>query len=154
MSQRETASDASTDTHGLEEALEGLRLAEARLARRVHRDSVTSPRDRAALRYVLHRCDHDDPATPSEIAEHLGVSPAAVSAVIERLVQGGAVTTESRLEDRRSKHVRLRDRSELDDGVDPVTDAIRGVLAQFTPEQAEVIRDCLVQLRGAIDRAA
>lgn len=141
-----------TDRHGVAWALEELRLAEARLDRRRQGRAPTS-RERAAARYVFERADDDDPATPSELAEHLGVSQSTASELIARLVDDGIVATKPHPRDGRSKVLSPVSRNDHVEGDDTLTDEIRTAVSRLTESQAIGVRDFLEHLRELVDRA-
>lgn len=143
---------ADTDKHGVAWALEELRLAEARLDRRRQGRAPTS-RDRAATRWIFERDDLGDPATPSELAEHLGISPSTASELIARLVGDGIIATRQHPHDRRSKVLSPMNRNDHLEGDDALTDEIRTAVARLTDDQAVGVRDFLDHLRELVDRA-
>lgn len=146
----EIASD--TDRHGVAWALEELRLAEARLDRRRQGRTPTS-RERAAARFVFERADVDDPATPSELADHLGISQSTASELIARLVDDGIVATRPHPDDGRSKVLSPVNRNDHVEGEDALTDEIRVAVGRLTDDQAVAVRDFLEHLRELVDRA-
>ncbi|WP_036329268.1 MarR family transcriptional regulator, partial [Microbacterium sp. B19] len=72
-------------------AVERLRLAEARLARRRQTDCGPSENARAAMRLILERTDEGGTVTPTEIAQALAVSTASVTGMLDRLAAGGLI---------------------------------------------------------------
>ncbi|WP_157674708.1 MarR family winged helix-turn-helix transcriptional regulator [Agrococcus jejuensis] len=141
-----------TDEHGVSWALEELRLAEARLDRRRQGRAPTS-RERAATRWIFERDDAGDPATPSELAEHLGISQSTASELIAKLVDDGIVATRQHPRDGRSKVLSPMNRNDHIEGDDALTDEIRIAVAHLTDEQAIAVRDFLDHLRELVDRA-
>jgi DNA-binding MarR family transcriptional regulator len=61
--------------------------------------------DMRAVRFVMSRARSDDPATPREVAGHLGITTAATTTLLDRLVRAGHVERRSHPSDRRSKVV-------------------------------------------------
>ena len=141
-----------TDRHGVAWALEELRLAEARLDRRRQGRAPTS-RERAATRYVFERDDAGDPATPSELAEHLGISQSTASELIAKLVDDGIVATRQHPRDGRSKVLSPVNRNDHIEGDDALTDEIREAVAHLDDAQARGVREFLEHLRELVDRA-
>jgi DNA-binding MarR family transcriptional regulator len=132
-------------------AVERLRLSEARLARRRQTACGPSENARAAMRYILDRADDGEAVTPSEIAQHLGVSAASVTGMLDRLHSGGLIAFEPHPRDRRSKLVVPFDRSiDLTD-VDPLTAQIRDLATRLTPREAEHVAEFLASVREAVD---
>jgi len=64
------------------------------------------PNDAKVLRFLLDRGPSDDPVTPRLLAEMLGISSAATTALIDRLADAGWVAREPFPGDRRSIVVR------------------------------------------------
>lgn len=140
------------DPYGVAFALEELRLAEARLDRRRQGHSP-SARERAAARFVFERADGGDPATPRQLADHLGVSQSTVTEMLVRLTAVGVVATRPHPVDGRSKVLVPVSRNDHVDGVDALTDRIRAAVAALSDEQAEGVRGFLEHLRELVDRA-
>jgi DNA-binding MarR family transcriptional regulator len=132
-------------------AVERLRLSEARLSRRRQTDCGPSENARAAMRYILERADDGEAATPSEIAQHVGVSAASVTGMLDRLHAGGLISFEANPRDRRSKLVVPFDRSiDLAD-VDPLTARIRDYAEKLSDEEARHVAEFLDLVRRAVD---
>lgn len=144
----------TTDTDATMEAVrsvERLRHSEARLMRRRQTACGPSENARAAMRYVLERFDEGEPATPTDIAHHLGVSTASVTGMLDRLHAGGLIAFESNPRDRRSKHVIPFDRSiDLAD-IDPLTARIREFASALSPREAQHVAQFLDRVREAVD---
>jgi len=64
------------------------------------------PNDAKVLRFLLDRSEDDEPVTPRLLAEMLGISSAATTALIDRLAEAGWVAREPYPGDRRSIVVR------------------------------------------------
>jgi DNA-binding MarR family transcriptional regulator len=135
----EAAVEEAFDDLDVAAALERLRLAEARLTRQRQTDSGLSDTDRAAMRYILESAVTAAEITPSMIASRLRLSPAAGTALVDRLVAGGFVSVDSHPTDRRKKVVTPSDRNLDPDHIDPVTTRLRRLVAQLSPEDAAVI---------------
>lgn len=140
-----------TPQSDLARAAERLRLAEAGLSRRRQADCGPSENARAAMRYVFERSDAGQPPTPSEIASHLEVSAAAVSAILDKLHAGGLVAIRPNPDDGRSKLVEPFDRTADADHVDPLTSRIRDLAAGVTDRDAERMTRFLEQLVDVVD---
>lgn len=132
-------------------AVERLRLSEARLSRRRQTDCGPSENARAAMRYVLDRADAGENVTPTAIAQHLGVSTASVTGMLDRLRHGGLIAFSPNPDDRRSKLVVPFDRDTDLEDVDPLTARIREFAADLPSDvQAHVAR-FLTRVREAVD---
>lgn len=132
-------------------AVERLRLAEARLARRRQTDCGPSENARAAMRLILERADEQVNVTPTEIAQALGVSTASVTGMLDRLHAGGLIAFVANPADRRSKFVVPFDRSVDADDIDPVTAQIRRYARELPPEIMGPVAAFLDRVREVVD---
>ncbi|WP_314455418.1 MarR family transcriptional regulator [uncultured Microbacterium sp.] len=132
-------------------AVERLRLAEARLARRRQSDCGPSENARAAMRFILERADAGATVTPSELAQHLGISAASVTGMLDRLHAGGLIAFVANPTDRRSKFVVPFDRGTDPDAIDPVTAQIRAFAAELPDDAADHVAAFLDRVREVVD---
>ncbi|MDQ1137938.1 DNA-binding MarR family transcriptional regulator [Microbacterium sp. SORGH_AS 1204] len=132
-------------------AVERLRLAEARLARRRQTDCGPSENARAAMRLVLERADAGATVTPTEIAQHLGISAASVTGMLDRLHAGGLIAFVVNPTDRRSKFVVPFDRGTHPETIDPVTAQIRAFAAALPHGTADQVAAFLDRVREVVD---
>ena len=146
-----TIADADRTTDAAR-AVERLRLSEARLSRRRQTDCGPSENARAAMRYILERSDESEGVTPTEIAQHLGVSTASVTGMLDRLHSGGLIAFLPNPRDRRSKLVVPFDRATDADDIDPVTAKIRAFATELSPEAAEQVAVFLERVREVVDQ--
>ncbi|MGP3535816.1 MarR family transcriptional regulator [Microbacterium sp. RD1] len=103
------------------------------------------------MRYILERSDEGEAVTPTEIAQHLNVSTASVTGMLDRLHSGGLIAFESNPRDRRSKLVVPFDRDTDLSDVDPLTAAIRGFAAELSEREAAHVAEFLTRVREAVD---
>lgn len=88
-------------------AMARLREAEEALAESSSRHMKLGRTDMRALHFLIV-CEHrGEPATPSELAAHLGVSTAATTKLLDRLVAGGHVRRSPHPFDRRALTVHV-----------------------------------------------
>ncbi len=83
-------------------ALAGLRAAEQRLAEASQRYMKLNRNDMRALHYLIAAKNQGVIATPGAIAEHLGISTASTTKLLDRLERAGHVTREPHPTDRRA----------------------------------------------------
>lgn len=83
-------------------ALAGLRAAEQRLAEASQRYMKLNRNDMRALHYLIAAKNRGVIATPGAIAEHLGISTASTTKLLDRLERAGHVTREPHPTDRRA----------------------------------------------------
>ncbi|MFE7844461.1 MarR family winged helix-turn-helix transcriptional regulator [Microbacterium sp. NPDC057407] len=144
MPDTETIADAAR-------AVERLRLAEARLARRRQTECGPSETARAATRYIYEKADAGEDVTPTEIAEHLGLSTASVTGILQRLRGGGLITFVRNPDDGRSKRVIPIDRSVDLEDIDPLTAKIRDFAVGLSQREAEHVVRFLEAVTEAVD---
>lgn len=132
------------------DAVERLRLAEARLGRQRAGTAGLNDADRAAVRYITELGDRGVDVTPTMLASHLHLSPSTVTGLVDRLVAKELVSLVPHPRDRRSKILVLFDRSIDPDVVDPLTARLREISARLTPRDAEVIADFLHEVTKAV----
>jgi DNA-binding MarR family transcriptional regulator len=142
-----------TDVPDVAAILERLRLAEARLARRRQQQSGMTESDRGAMRYVLERVDGEQ-VTPSKLARGLHLSPAAGTALIDRLVARGLLSVQPHPSDRRQKILQPLDRNIDPDHIDPLTMRLRAIAAELEPEEARIIAAFLDDVLAAVSDPA
>ncbi|MCH6230009.1 MarR family transcriptional regulator [Microbacterium sp. CFH 31415] len=148
-----TADMVAADAPDVAGVLEQLRLAEARLARRRQHESGLAETDRAAMRFLLGRVDADE-VTPTMVAHAVHLSPAAGTALIDRLVARGMVHVEPHPRDRRKKLVRPFDRSADPDHLDPLTTRLRELASRLTDHDARIIAAFLESVRAVVSDTA
>ncbi|GAB3602313.1 MarR family winged helix-turn-helix transcriptional regulator [Microbacterium aureliae] len=145
MAQTATTTDAAR-------AVEQLRLAEARLARRRQTECGPSETARAAMRYVYESSDAGLDVTPTMVAEHVGVSTASMTTILDRLRTGGLIVFERNPDDGRSKFVRPLDRSADPDDFDPLTAQVRRLASKLSGETVAEVVHFLELITDAVDR--
>jgi len=132
-------------------AVERLRLAEARLARRRQTECGPSENARAAMRLILERADAGVTVTPTEIAQALAISTASVTGMLDRLRAGGLIDFLANPSDRRSKFVVPYDRDIDPDAIDPVTARIREFALSLPVDAAGQVATFLDRIREVVD---
>jgi DNA-binding MarR family transcriptional regulator len=120
--------------------------------------------DAAAERYGVNRNDlrcleileREGPMRPGRLAEAGGLSPAAVTKVLDRLEQAGYVTRSDEGADRRTRLVRTSDRHARmrRDTWRPVADAAADALAHLSDRQLADLTAVLAGLAEANRRSA
>ncbi|WP_187292840.1 MarR family winged helix-turn-helix transcriptional regulator [Beutenbergia cavernae] len=115
--------------------------------------------DAAAERYGINRndlrcleiLDREGPMQPGRLAQTSGLSPAAITKVLDRLEQAGYVIRMGQGADRRTRQVRTSDRHarKRRDTWQPVVAAATTVLAQLSPPQLDLLATTLTDLAQA-----
>jgi hypothetical protein len=148
---RDKSREFVNDGSAASRAIERLRLAEARLSRRRQNACGPSETARAAMRFVWERSDDGVKITPTDIAEHLDVSTASVTSILQSLQRGGLIAYIPNPDDGRSKYVVPFDRDIDPDEVDPLGASIRAFAQELTPSEAERIATFLDAVTAAVD---
>ncbi len=100
---------------------------------------------------VLMRLQHGGSSGVSDIGDQLGVTNAAASQAVDRLVQLGLIQRTEDPEDRRAKRLVLTQKgcTLIDKGVEARSKWIEGLTDALTPEQQNMIISALTLLTGA-----
>jgi DNA-binding MarR family transcriptional regulator len=143
------ASHAPRDPIGLR--LKTISMLTRQIGRRIGESLGVNVTDMAALEQLLNH----GPMTPSELAEHLKVTTAAATQIVDRLERAGHVARERRASDRRKVCV-----VPVEASVDrafaqlaPMLDGLDGVIARLSPAERQVIEsflDQVVDVYGAV----
>ncbi len=87
------------------DALRDWRTAEERLSEASRRFMRLGDNDMRALRYIIVVTDRGDVATARGIADHLGISSAATTKLVDRLERGAHISRMPHPHDRRSSSI-------------------------------------------------
>ena len=103
---------------------------------------------------ILMRLAHGGSAGVSEIGEKLGVTNAAASQAVDRLVQLGLIERTEDPEDRRAKRLVLtkKGRELIEKGIEARSKWIEGLTDDLIPEQQNMIISALTLLTEAARR--
>ncbi|GAA4351727.1 MarR family winged helix-turn-helix transcriptional regulator [Microbacterium rhizosphaerae] len=145
---REHDAASLDEIRAVTDAVERLRLAEARLGRQRAGHSGLNDTDRAAVRYVSEF--PGDAVTPRMIADQLHLSPSSVTTLLDRLVAKHLLRVEPHPVDRRSKHVVALDRTAALDDIDPLGARLREISASLTTSEASIITGFLERVTEAV----
>lgn len=132
------------------DSLDELRHAESRLERRRFLGERPSELDRLALRYVFDRAAAKHAVTPSELAQHLGVSNPNVTELLKRLESAGVVRTAAHPSDGRSKVIVPTGDA---DGGEVMPADVRDLIGRRSASEARAISEFLEDMRDLVDRA-
>lgn len=91
------------------EALRRWRETERRMSEAARRYMKLGETDMRALRFLIAMQNHGRVATPGGIAEHLGITTASTTKLIDRLAAGGHVRRAPHASDRRSLAIEVSD---------------------------------------------
>ena len=104
---------------------------------------------------ILMRLLHGGSIGVSEIGDQLGVSNAAASQAVDRLVGLGLIERTEDPDDRRAKRLALtqKGRALIEQGIEARSKWIEGIMDVLTPEQQNMIISALTLLTEAAVRA-
>jgi DNA-binding MarR family transcriptional regulator len=143
---------AVTDVdHDVAAAIEGLRLAEAQLARRRQTTCGPSETDRRAARLVYERADAGAPVSPNDVAAFMGLSSAATTQLLDRLERGHVIDRMPHPTDRRRKLLVPTERRDARAQPDPLTEKIRELAGDLPVSQARAFSELLRAVTDDID---
>lgn len=139
-------------------------LAAALSASRQLHSSTEELLDAAAARYGINRNDlrcleileREGPMQPGRLAQASGLSPAAITKVLDRLEQAGYITRSDTGSDRRARQVRTsrRHARQRHDLWQPVVDTATAALAHLDHRELETVTAALTALAEANRRSA
>lgn len=91
--------------------------------------------------FLIHRC----PRCITNIGEHLGITKAAASQMIDKMVAQGFITRVEDLQDRRSKHISLTEKGLLamKNSLEARQGWLENLASRFSPEEGEQIAHSL-----------
>jgi len=105
---------------------------------------------------ILMRLVHHGNTSVSEVGAQLGVTNAAASQAVERLVQLGLIVRTEDPEDRRAKQLALTQKGRIliEQGVEARSKWVEGVTDALSAEQQKMIRSALILLTSAAQKTA
>ena len=118
-----------------------------------HYQAYGFSRGRWQVLMALYKSASEDGLTPAELADWTGVTRAAMTGLIDGLVDSGYVTRDDASADRRTYRVRLTPRasdflaSVLPDHLRRMQDLIHAL----TPAERDIFVDLIEKLRGRVD---
>jgi DNA-binding MarR family transcriptional regulator len=148
----------SHDERALLRAVRHLVRADRDMRSRLSASMHVNPTDLRSLRHVMRvvgSASGDDPAaspgvTPRKLADHLGISTAAVTTLVDRLVASGHLTRTPHPTDRRSVLLRPTElaRTQMEEHLADMHDRMRKIAATV-PESA---RPAVIEFLEALTR--
>lgn len=123
------------------DALYRWRAAEKRLSEASQRYMNLGENDMKALRHVIVVTDRDEIATAGAIADHLGISSAATTKLLDRLERGGHIQRLRHPTDRRALAIRITPETRAAAVSTVGREHVRRfhVIAGLLPEQREMV---------------
>ena len=131
--------------------LKTISMLTRQIGRKIGESLGVNVTDMAALEHLLN----NGPMTPGQLAEHLKVTTAAATQIVDRLERAGHVARERRAHDRRKICV-VPVEASVDRAFEqlaPMLDGLDGVIAGLDPTQRQVIEnflDQVVDVYGAV----
>ena len=121
-----------------------------RFERKIEALTAVIPTDRVVMETLIQR----GPLSPSDLAHAASITPAAMTASIDRLIDLGHVTRDPHPTDRRKLVITATENSVriiMTELIAMVTD-VNGVLSDFSPEELTTITRFLERVNGAYSR--
>jgi DNA-binding MarR family transcriptional regulator len=133
-------------------AVRDLVAADHRMRRATARRMRMGENDLRAVRFVLAAERRGHPATPHDLADHLGITTAATTALLDRLAAAGHLRRAPHHEDRRSKVVLATDHAREESGREllDVHARMRAAAATVPDEARPVVIAFLEELTAAM----
>lgn len=138
------------------ESVNRLRVAETMLQTRARTQVGLKANEFHAVQYVASAASAGVPARPRQVAETLGVTEAAVSQLLDRLVARELVYRERDPDDRRGRVLYLTDnaRAALREAYGELPDAVQDLLDAIPAEEAQRIASLAAAVQDVVDRTA
>ena len=140
------------------DALNSLSFAQKEFGRLFARAQEMHPTAAAAVVEILIAEDRGRPLSPARLAERIGLSPAATSALLNRLEEAGDVVRTREHRDRRivTLHATAQIHDRTDAFYEPLHEAFRTAMADRSPAELDLVAEVVGQLRdivtGFLDR--
>lgn len=136
---------------GVLEALRRWRETERRMSEASRRYMKLGDTDMRALRFIIAMQNHGRVVTPGAIAEHLGITTASTTKLIDRLAAGDHVRRFPHPSDRRSLAIEVTDETRRVARVSVGRTHARrfDVAARLTPREREIVTRFLDELAGS-----
>ncbi|MEV0567378.1 MarR family transcriptional regulator [Dactylosporangium sp. NPDC050588] len=111
--------------------------------------------DMNAVAYIWRATEEQQPLTPGELARTLRLSPAATTALLDRLEKAGHVERRHDMEDRRRVHLVMQPPAKAlaQEFFAPLGQHIREALAEFDEHDLEATKRVIEAVRGATAKA-
>lgn len=147
--------DAGDDRRGsrVMEALRSYRTAEIAMRRRTQDTMSMGENELLVLRFLTRAAAAGTDTTPADLARHLGVSTASITALLDRLERSGHVGRHRHPTDRRKILVRCTERTEeqMRDTLGGMHDRMMRATHGMTDAEADAVAAFLDRMRCAVD---
>jgi DNA-binding MarR family transcriptional regulator len=134
-------------------SLRRYRAAESEMRRRTRTSMKMGETDLEAIRYLLRAQKRDEPVSAKDLAEHLGITTASTSVLVNRLVASGHLERHPHPTDRRGVLITTTGSSDVE--VRATLDGMHArmiVIAEsLDPARAEAITEFLDAMAEALD---
>lgn len=127
-------------------AVDRYRYAAARADRARPAASRTSNAEREALRFLRAAAAREEPCTPKQLGEHLGITTSSTTSLLDRLEASGFLTRTPNPTDRRSSYVQLTPGTPDGNDTDPLAPRIEALCAGVPQADAATIARFLTEL--------
>jgi DNA-binding MarR family transcriptional regulator len=147
--------DAAPTPVSVLNALRRYRSAEQEMRRRTRSAMGMGETDLIAVRYLLGAQRVGRVVTAKDLAQHLEISSASTTVLIDRLVRSGHVTRDRHPSDRRAVvvHATVGSDREVRATFGRMHDAMLDIAASLDPDELRAVRAFLERMRAAVDEA-
>lgn len=147
--------DGADDRRGsrVMESLRAYRTAEIAMRRRTQDSMSMGENELLVLRFLTRAAGSETDTTPADLARHLGVSTASITALLDRLERSGHVGRHRHPTDRRKILVRCTERTEeqMRDTLGGMHDRMMRATRGMSAAEAEAVATFLDRMRCAVD---
>ena len=143
----------SSTTHAVVDALREYRAADAEMQRRTRAQTSMSENEMRIVQFLIRQKHEDRAVKPSDIARHLGITSASMTALLDRLEKGGDVERVRHPTDRRSILVTVTEHAEnlLRSTLLAFEEDCARVASSLSEEESSVVVRYLRELARAAD---
>lgn len=108
--------------------------------------------DLHALHLMMRLWQADEPPTASELGARLGLTPAAVTALVDRLENSGHAVRERSDRDRRRVRIAVTDKAKRDGArmFRPMAEALAGVVASYEDHEQRLLSEFLDRVTAVV----
>ncbi|ROQ30917.1 DNA-binding MarR family transcriptional regulator [Frondihabitans sp. PhB188] len=150
---------AAPVSFGIEELLHRIRVlrdADTRLTRRLEDLLKLGPTDLAALQHINTRNDENAPIRAADVSALLGITSAATTFLVSRLLKAGHLSREPDPTDKRAHtlHLSAETKAILDTATEPTRDELGAILGALSRRETIRANTLLTDITAAVNHGA
>lgn len=138
------------------DALRRFRTASHEMRRRMSSGMGMNTTDMAALRFVIAQERSEDPATPQGLAQHLGISGASVSKLLDRLTASGHLQRVPHPHDGRSRIIVATDHAhtQVQERLSDMHERMLEIAQDVPPQSRQAVENFLLAMAQQLESEA